>query len=788
MKVEHEQSRNDVEVRHPLVGIALAFVAGLWLSPSVAPSALPFVWVGALVLGVAACVMRRRAPASVLMLGAWLAAGVVRAALDAPGLSPREIGIGLRDGRGQMDLVVEIRDDPVLVARSAEGGRDRWEFEAEVEGARRSTPYWTRARGRIRVWMAAAPDLPGPAYGDRWRLSGVYRRDATAMICEALLEVRPGRGERLTTGGGHPLVRWCYERRRAARAVLHRGIERYPVEAAVQEALVVGYREGIPESVHADFQQTGTIHIFAISGLHVALMAGLLLAVLRAAGLSKPAWAWALVPMLTLYTLATGAAASAVRALVMASVYWSGHALRRRPDIGSSLALSALAILAVDPGQIREPGFIYSFAAVWGLIALTPVFMRPFESWLRRDPFEAGPEPRWRRAKRWAMEATAGMLATSAAAWLVSTPLTALYANQVAPVALLANLIAVPGSFLITLTGCLSLLFGSISDVLAEVFNHANRVFAVLMMAGVHEMFRIPWGHVFVCSPPLWAMGAWYAGLGGLLLLRGRLRLAVAGALVAVVAAASVRALTDRSTTVEFPAAGLAPAVFINAPGGAGDVLIDPGASWQTKRLVRWLHARGVDRLAAMVVTQPDGDHAGGAVALASRIPVGRVVCPASGSSPVYRESIAGLARLGLEVRPAGTGDTLRLAGGGRLLTAGPSVPAGRRAADAAIAVRIEAPYGGDAAWLAGPATPGLLRDVQTSALPGPARMLVVDDDHGLPGNDGWTSWTQPACIVVRRTSMDRQPEMVGSGGPRGCRVVAPDAVDGFRCPLRRMR
>lgn len=787
MHGEHEQPRTDVEVRHPLVGIALAFALGLALSPRVPAQAFGFLWLGAALLGAASCALRPCAAGSAAALAAWLAAGLLRGSLEAPGLSAREIAPGCPGGRGQVELVVAVTDDPVLALRSAEGGRDRWEFAASMEGARISSPYWTRARGSVKVRMAPSSDGPDPAYGDRWRLSGVLTRDRSGRGGADLLDVRAGRGERLSTGGGCALVRWCYERRRAARDTLHRGLERYPAEAAVQEALVVGYREGIPEAVHDDFQRTGTIHIFAISGLHVALMAGLLLAVLRAAGLSKPAWAWGLIPMLTIYTLSTGAAASAVRALVMASVYWSAHAMRRRPDIASSLALSALAILAVAPDQIREPGFLYSFVAVWGLIALTPVFLRPFERWLRTDPLQAAPEKGWPAIRRWALGSLAGLLATSAAAWVVSTPLTALFAHQVAPIALAANLIAVPGSFLITLTGCLSLLFGSVSGVMAEVFNHANRLFAALMMAGIHAMFRVPWGHAFVCAPPLWALAVWYGGIGGLLLLRGRLRLVLTCALAAVAAGAAVRGWTDRDFAIEFPRAGLAPAALVNGPGG-GDVLIDPGASWQARGLVRWLRARGVDSLEAMVITQPDGDHAGGAVDVARQVPVRRLWIPRTGGgSAIYREAVSGLAEMGLGICAVTNGAAAGGPSGIRLVFVRPDAPVGRRAEDAAMAVRVEAGKTGAAAWMAGPATAALRGAAAAAGVTRPAGLLVADGAAAGESADAWAFASHPSRILTRglRWEIGESGEAGTGGPPPGGRFVL-DPVEGRRFDLVR--
>ena len=68
-------------------------------------------------------------------------------------------------------------------------------------------------------------------------------------------------------------------------------------------------------------------------------------------------------------------------------------------------------------------------------------------------------------------------------------------------VALVGNLLVVPGAFLIVLTGCLTLLTGTVSGLLAEIFNHANRVFAWLLLQVVDGMADVSAGHRYVRAP-----------------------------------------------------------------------------------------------------------------------------------------------------------------------------------------------------------------------------------------------------------------------------------------------
>jgi ComEC/Rec2-related protein len=296
--------------------------------------------------------------------------------------------------------------------------------------------------------------------------------------------------------------RGCALLREKARAILSAGLDDFPQERGLLSAMLLGCRAGVQGEVRADFIQSGTLHLFALSGLHVGLIALLLIGVLKSAGLDRKYWGLVLVPVLWVYVVMTGMRPSTLRAFVMASVYWGGPLLGRRPDAASAWALAAVIVLLLDPMQVLDPGFILSFAVVGFLI----VGCACFRGWL--IPANYGLEGRTLRRK--IQFYVRSLLLSSGLAWAASFPLALLYFHRASLVGPLTNLVAVPLSFVIVLTGGLSLFLGGWIPVAAEVLNHAARIF-LMGLCGVCSFFAsIPGSSLTLERMPAELIFCWY--------------------------------------------------------------------------------------------------------------------------------------------------------------------------------------------------------------------------------------------------------------------------------------
>jgi len=358
-----------------------------------------------------------------------------------------------------------------------------------------------------------------PSYGEEWRFRGTVAGGGMGRFAALRLRADPSASKRLSGGDGYAFKSACIESRKSAAGLLGIGVGDDSVSVGVTRALVLGYRSALTADLKRMFAQTGTLHVFAISGLHVAVMAVFLAQIL---GWFKVASVYRVIfvgPALVAYTVATGAAPSAVRACLMAIFYFAAPLIGRRADTASVLAASFVAIIAWNPSQLFAPGLVLSFTVVVGLAAICPLFDRWFRRLWERSPYALQPESALRSAVRGITRHVTGVVSVSLAAWVSSMPLTAYYFGWFTPVSVLANLVAVPVTSLILLAGTLSIVLGSVCAVCADIINHANLAFVSFLLWAMQMFLAIPGGSVEVMRPGLVAVFVSYALLGVLVCL-----------------------------------------------------------------------------------------------------------------------------------------------------------------------------------------------------------------------------------------------------------------------------
>ena len=113
--------------------------------------------------------------------------------------------------------------------------------------------------------------------------------------------------------------------------------------------MTLGWKTGLTGEVSEPFMRSGTMHIFAISGLHIAFIALMIVSVLRMFAVPRSVCGLLVIPLIWIYTGITGWQASAIRSTIMTTVIVAGWSINRPSDLINSLAAAALIILAYDP-------------------------------------------------------------------------------------------------------------------------------------------------------------------------------------------------------------------------------------------------------------------------------------------------------------------------------------------------------------------------------------------------------------------------------------------------------
>jgi competence protein ComEC len=153
--------------------------------------------------------------------------------------------------------------------------------------------------------------------------------------------------------------------------------------AALLTGILLGTETGLPAKLAADFRTTGTSHIIAISGFNMAIVSGLF-SRLSVRVVGRRYAAWFCTAALALYTLFVGASAAVVRAAVMGAIVVWGEHFGRQNASANALFATALAMTVWNPNTLWDLGFLLSFAATLGLIALAEPLGQRFERLLAR--------------------------------------------------------------------------------------------------------------------------------------------------------------------------------------------------------------------------------------------------------------------------------------------------------------------------------------------------------------------------------------------------------------------
>ncbi|PYQ67069.1 MAG: DNA internalization-related competence protein ComEC/Rec2 [Acidobacteria bacterium] len=373
-------------------------------------------------------------------------------------------------------------------------------------------------------------------------------------------------------------------------------------------ALLLGRTAELDRGMVARYRRGGLYHLLVVSGLHVALAAGLVLGGLRRARVAGKRRDAFLLVSVFLFVLVGGANPPAVRAGIVIGIFLAARLFERPIPAAQALGLSALALFVADPRQVYSIGTVLTFAAVGGITLLT-------EPIRRRLP--ARPE------------ALFSGVATSVAAQCATAPVVFWRFNYVAGGAWLTAPLAIPlSAALIALGGAILVLFaiGIPAGPLCSLFGLGSRLLELLADRAAGLAFLRP-------TPPL----AGVATIGALTLAAAKApaRLRPPAAILAValflwLAFGPAPKGPLRGFSIEALDVGQGDSILVRwarhafLVDGGGPFDVDAEDFGRTRLLPKLLD-RGVTRLDAVLATHPHPDHALGLFSVAEELPVDRL-------------------------------------------------------------------------------------------------------------------------------------------------------------------
>lgn len=364
------------------------------------------------------------------------------------------------------------------------------EGPAERRTGRDGSVWWSfpGAIGPVgaRVVVRSFADGGRPLPGEVWACAGWLARQPPPSGMRRLFWVSgPGtfarRAERRSRlSAGLERVRADFSRR------IGIGLEHDRLTADLNRAILLGERSRIDPAVKEGFVAAGTIHLFAISGLHVMIVARALLFFLLLASVPLRIAQLAVLPLLWGYVFLVGAPPSAVRAAAMASFYFVAPACWRRPNALLSWAFTFLSVYGCDPWKLADAGCGLSFAVMLALVL--------WSRWASRVDLPV----------RWA---TVGV---TVVAWSAGVPIAARVFGRVTPGGLVANLVAVPIAAGSVVGGLVGILVSFVSVRLAAHVNNAAALFTRLTTVLSQVVAELPGANLCVEKWSLIDCFAWY--------------------------------------------------------------------------------------------------------------------------------------------------------------------------------------------------------------------------------------------------------------------------------------
>jgi competence protein ComEC len=226
-----------------------------------------------------------------------------------------------------------------------------------------------------------------------------------------------------------------------------------PPQSSILAAMILGDKRQLSDELKQKLNVTGVRHITAVSGLHVAVLSSILMTLLIGLGLWRQQAFYFAIILITLFIIVTGLQPSAIRAGIMGGLFLLAQYLGRQNTSSRTIVLAAALMLFLNPLLLKlDVGFQLSFLAMLGIIYLLPIF----QDWFRKIPNDFQ---------------LRSILAMTLSAQVFTLPILIYNFGYISFVALVTNILIVPGLYWIMLFGFLFVFSGVIWQPLGWLFS-----------------------------------------------------------------------------------------------------------------------------------------------------------------------------------------------------------------------------------------------------------------------------------------------------------------------------
>lgn len=414
--------------------------------------------------------------------------------------------------------------------------------------------------------------------------------------------------------------------------------------------MLLGEKSFIPSHLKEIFAEAGIMHILAVSGLHVGIIAMALLALLSMLKLPKKFKLFILILILITYASITGFRPSVLRATIMFILLIGGKLINRSRNLNISLFFAAFLILLLNPLILYDAGFLLSFIVTFFIINLSPILqglLSKIVVWIKNP------------------------LAVSTAAWVGIFPLSAYFFSKVSIISIVSNIFIIPLTGIAVILGFITFFIGLMSISLAGLFANLNYLVLNLITLIAKSFSSLPFAFIYVAQPSVMLIILYYLTVFFIIEIFYKKTISVKIKKKAILIVLSVTLLIiivqvfypADNLKVNFINVGEGDCILIEAPNKI-NILIDGGGTPQSdfdvgnKIVIPYLRRKGINEIDLLILTHPHLDHLEGLLPILKEFKVDMVLD--SGllcDSSEYKEFISLILEKGISYHKAKAGD-----------------------------------------------------------------------------------------------------------------------------------
>jgi competence protein ComEC len=414
--------------------------------------------------------------------------------------------------------------------------------------------------------------------------------------------------------------------------------------------MLLGEKSFIPPYLKEIFTEAGIMHILAVSGLHVGIIAMALLILLGMLKLPKKLKMLTLILILIMYASITGFRPSVLRATIMFILLIGGKLINRGRNLNISLFFAAFLILLSNPLILYDAGFLLSFIVTFSIINLSPILQKIFSKmvvWIKNP------------------------LAVSTAAWIGIFPLSAYFFSKVSIISIISNIFIVPLTGIAVILGFVTFFIGLASISLAGIIANINYLILNLITLIAKSLSSLPFAFIYVAQPSIIIIILYYLMVFFIIEIFYKNTLSQKIKKKAALIVLSITLLIiivqvfypADNLKVNFINVGQGDCILIEAPNKI-NILIDGGGTPQSdfdvgsKIVIPYLRRKGINEIDLLILTHPHLDHLEGLLPVLKEFKVDMVLDGGLTCDLLeYKEFISLIIKKGIPYHKAKAGD-----------------------------------------------------------------------------------------------------------------------------------